>query len=289
MTPKSTTLVAIIVLIALVSFSQTASAQSTSISNSVSLTYTTVQLTYPSEVTPGQQVTVNVQASAKDYFNLQSLKVQVYYADGSTLRSLSTATIASNVYMKNGDKVNADIQTTIPAEAPRTSLVALVSETVRNTYYSYSYDYYPWNYYGGSSTYYPYYYGYYAYPDYYYASTTDIGIGPLSYIKATTPEYVTLQSEYQMVQQQLTQAQAQNQQLQQNLQDEQNKVSQRDATITDLNNQLASAHNSVQSLEILSGILAAVAIVLGVFLALKARGRSPQATAVPEKNTTKEQ
>jgi hypothetical protein len=302
---KARTAAVLVLLIALSSISaltlsQPAAAQPTQVTNNISLTHLNVQLTYPSEINPGQAFTVNVQADAKNTFTLQSLTLQIYYGDGTKLQSITTATVASNMNMNNGNKINKDIQATVPAEALRTSLIAYVSESVKtaSTAYSsnYYYSYYPYDYYNPNYTnscydyyscyyssypyYSSYYYPYYSYPSYstYYTSSTDSGLGSLSYINATTPEYISLQSQYQALQQQLSQSQSQNQQLQQNLQNAQNQVSQKDATISDLNNQLASTHNNILTFEIASGVLGAIAIILAIGLVLKGRGNTPKKT-----------
>jgi len=285
--------------ISAVALSQPAQAQPTQVTNNINLTYLNVQLTFPSQINPGQTLTVNVQANAKNVFNLQSLTLQVYYGDGTSLHSVTTATVASKMNMNNGDKINKDVQVTVPVDVPRTSLIALVSESA-SSYSSYSsyYSYYPYydnyyypnytcnNYYSCNYSSNPYYYSYYYYPYYYsypsysnyYTPSTDSGLGPLSYVNATTPEYISLQSQYQALQQQLNQAQSQNQQLQQNLQNAQNQSSQKDAQISDLNNQLTSTHNNILTFEVISGVLAIIAVLLGIGLVLKGRGNAPKKT-----------
>lgn len=125
------------------------------------------------------------------------------------------------------------------------------------------------------------------YPQYYvspydYNSMTDSGITPLSYIKATTPEYTDLQSQYQAIQQQLAQSQAENQQLQQKLQDTQRTMSQQSSTIADLNQQLSSAKTMNGELEAVSLGLAALIVVLAIAGVLYSRRKSKTA---PEKTT----
>lgn len=259
-----TAILALLIVAASISAGQTAFAQSTQLSSTISLNYVTVQVSYPSEVLPGQAVTVNFQATAKDGFRLISLGAQIYYADGNNLRQLATATIGSEIWMASGDKMTKDVQITVPADAPRTSVITLISEKVRVTYYDYSYYYYPYLYYPYVN--YSYYYYVYYYPVVGTTSVIDDGIAPLSYIKATTPEYVSLQAEYKMLQQKLTQTQAENQKLQQDLQAERNNVAERNSMIADLNQQLASAQGMIRLLEVISAILAAVTAVLGVFL-----------------------
>jgi septal ring factor EnvC (AmiA/AmiB activator) len=105
------------------------------------------------------------------------------------------------------------------------------------------------------------------YPSYYYSSSTDQAIAPLSYIKATTPEYIALQSEYQALQQQVSQGQTQNQQLQ-------TTISQQSATINQLNQQLASAGTMTQryqTLALVFGILAAALAALAVYQSRKGK------------------
>jgi len=181
--------------------------------------------------------------------------VQVYYVDRNSLRQLTSTTVAQNLWMSKGDQINKDLQVAVPLDAPRTSLIALVSESVKVRYYDYSYYYYPyWYAYEYDDHSYPF---YYVYPTYYYATFSDNAIAPLAYIRATTPEYVTLQSQYQQLQQTLNETQAQNQKLQQDLQTAQNLIAQKDSTITDLNKQLASTQSMLTFVEV-------VAVVLGV-------------------------
>lgn len=245
--------------------SQAVFAQSIQVTSNVSLTHLNVQLTYPSVVVPGQLVNVNVMAQGKDSFQLTSLSLQVYLADQNNLRQLTSATVAQNVMMSSGDQINKQVQVTVPSDATRTSLVALVTESSNGMYsngYGYSYDYgYPYynnynnNYNNNNNNY----YNYPNYPSnnypYNYQSTSDNALASLSYVQATTPEYVTLQSQYQ-------QLQAQNQQLQQQLQASQNSTAQKDSTINYLNTQLSSAQGTTTLVEAVAVILAIAAIAL---------------------------
>ena len=250
-------------------------ADSTQVSNTVSLSHLIVKLAHPSEVLPGQSITINVQATARDSFRLKSLEVQVYLADGNSLRQLTTATISKDLYMSRGDQINKDIQTTVPADAPRTSLIALVSETATMTYYDYSYYYYyPPYYYRNYSYYYVY------YPSYSYSSVTDDGIAPLSYIKATTPEYVSLQTAYQMLQQKLDQTQAENQQLKQTLDARQATINQLNSDIAALNQKFTSAQGTITLLEVTSIILVGILVALAVYTFRERNRRA--AGAAPE-------
>jgi peptidoglycan hydrolase CwlO-like protein len=248
---------------------QTAYAQSSSVSNNVTLQHLNVQLTYPAQVLPTQSITVNLQAKAKDSFRLNTLTLQVYLANSSGLRQLTSATLAQDQSMTTGGQINKDVQVTVPADAPRTSLVAVVSESVRMTYYYYTYGAPYW--YGYENYSWPY---FWAYPSYYYRTVTDNAIAPLTYIKATTPEYVTLQSQYQQLQQMLNQTQAQNKDLQQNLQSAQNTIAQRDSTITGLNGQLASLQSTITLLKVVVVILAVAFVVAAVVAFVTRRGKA---------------
>lgn len=282
-------------------------AQSAQSNYNVNLTYLTVQLTYPSQVNPGDSVTVNIQASPKSSFSSASLTAQVFYATGADLHQLTSATLSNN-YASSGSSFSKQVQFTVPQDAPRTSLVAILTEKVQLAYATYYY--YP-AYYNSSSPYcyydphwgydcqysYTYYgnygYGYMNYPSYSYDTTSDTGVAPLSYIKATTPEFTSLQTQYQALQtqnqglqsqnqalqQQLAQSQAQNSQLNQDLQNSQNTIAQKNATIANLNQQLSTSRSTKTTLE-------AVAIGVGIlaiaFAALAARGRSAKSQPQPQ-------
>jgi hypothetical protein len=287
MKQRTASLTALLFVVTWIALSQSAFGQPAQVSSTFSLTYLNVQLSYPSEMLPGQSVSVSVQGTAKDSFRLVSLTVQVYYANGSNLRLLTAATVGKDTYMYRGDQVNSNVQATVPADAPRTSLVALVTETARSTvsdYYGYGY-YYP----------YPYYYGYgnYSFINYYYPpyaaypsySQTDSAVAALTYIKAPTPEYVALQSEYQMLQQKLSQAQSDNQNLQKQLQAAQNTAAEKNAMISDLNQQLSSTQNTIRLVEAISVALVVVIVFVGAY-AWRERTKTPQKSTSQEKAAT---
>jgi hypothetical protein len=256
------------VVLVMLAMRQSAYAESSQVSTTVELNFLTIHLSYPSEVLPGQAATVSVQGTAKDYVQLGKLVLQIYYADGNSLHLLTAVTVANNVYLSKGNQVSRDIQVNVPADAPRTSLVALVTENVNSPSYNYWSYYYPYSYWFWGDENYTDTYFLYAYPTYYYTSVTDDGLSPLSYIKATTPEYVTLQGEYQMVQQQLNQSRTDNQKLQ-------DTVAQNNSVIANLNEQLASTQAMVRTLEAFAIILAVIAIVLGLLL-FKGKIRRPK-------------
>ncbi len=288
---KSIHVITILVILAVsFSISQFVSAQSSQNAYTISLTYLTIQLSYPSQVLPGDAVTVNIQATAKSNINSVILTAQVYYANGADLHQLTSATVNGN-YMPAGSNLSKQIQFTIPQDAPRTSLLGVLTEKVQTVYTSYYY--YPM--YSNHSSPYCYNDAYWSYDCYYnqgnysyafypyssYDSNTDSGVAPLSYVKAATPEYVSLQSQYQSLQsqyqtlqQQLAQSQGQNQQLSQTLQNAQNTIAQLDATIANLNQQINSTQNTNRTLEAIAAALGVVSLLLGAAAVHEHRGKS---------------
>jgi hypothetical protein len=298
-----TALILSVVLFTTIAMFNPAFAQSSQASYTVNLTYSTIQVTYPSQVLPGDSVSVNVQVNPKNNVNLQTLTATVYYVDETGLHQLTTQTLADNSqtnnygygYAHSTSSFSKSFQVTVPQNAPRTSLEAMFSETAQsgyyNNYYAYPYYYgYPdYNYscshwYCEYSNVYPFYAAYY--PSY-TSTSTDNAIAPLSYVKASTPEYATLQtqytdlqsqnaglqSQYQSLQQQLQQSQAQNQQLQ-------STVSQQNITINQLNQQLASSNSNTQTYQLLAVGLGILVIALAVFAAF--RGRSKTQVVEPQ-------
>jgi hypothetical protein len=239
--------------------SEPAFAQPTEVSYTVNLNSFSLQVTYPSEVIPGNVVTVTVQGSPRvSGVYLQNLTVTIYYADATGLHQVESQTLVSNPasYGYYGASTtgsfSTDFTVSVPQDVPRTSLVAIFSETTQsNSYYNY------YNYYYGP---YPFSFWYYRNPLFYsyypsYSTTTDDAISPLSYVNATTPEYLALQSEYRTLQQQLNQTQAQNQKLE-------TTVTQQNATISQLNQELTSASTATQTYETVAGVFIIVAVAL---------------------------
>jgi hypothetical protein len=292
---KNVRLIALIAVILIpvtsLAYSQFATAQSSQSSYTLNLTYLTVQVTYPAQAMPGDSITVNIQASAKKNIDTLSLTAQVYYSDGSSLHQLASTTFdGSN--MATGSNFTKQIQFTVPKDTPRTSLVAVLTESVKTSYAAYYYYpvYYnyslPYCHHDSPYCYYYDYYGYMAYPSYSSAASTDAGLAPLSYVKATTPEYTALQSQDQALQQQLAQSQAQNQQLQQQLQNAQNTNAQKDATISDLNQRLNASQGTSTTYESVAVVLAILAAVLGALAIHFHRGRTSQTTQAKTKPET---
>jgi len=274
MKPKIIVPIVLLVILASIFATRSVLAQTSQVTSTVSLSHLNVQLTYPSQVLPGQSVTINLTAQAKDNFQLTSLAVQVYLADQSNLRQLLSTTVTQNTVMTSGNQINKQIQVTVPSDASRTSLVALVTESVGLTSNSYAYGNPYWNgynnWYGTSYPYYYYsnpsiYYGSYYFGSYVssnYQSSSDNAIAPLSYVLATTPEYAALQSQYQQLQAQNQQFQTQNQHLLQQLQALQNSTAQKDSTINNLNNQLSSARTTTTLVGIVAVVLAIAVVAL---------------------------
>ena len=182
-------------------------AQPAQVSYTANLNWFSLQVTYPSEVMPGDTFNVSVQGTPKgSSVYLQNLTAAIYYVDAAGLHQLVSQILVSNpasaygysygYYGAPAGSFSESFPVTVPQDAPRTSLVATFSEsTLYNNYAPYYYGPYPFSYWLMGN---PIFYSYY--PS--YTATADQAIAPLSYIKATTPEYVTLQSEYRMVQQQ---------------------------------------------------------------------------------------
>jgi len=287
----TTALILSAVLLTTIAMFNPAFAQSNQASYTVNLTYSTIQVTYPSEVLPGNNITVNVQVTPKSNVYLQTLTATIYYIDETELHQLTTQTLANNSNMNSygysysytTSSFSKSFQVTVPQNAPRTSLVATFSETAQsnnyyNNYYGYPYYYYSEYPYDNNSYSCSYWYCEYSYtyPAFYYAyypsypsTSTDSAIAPLSYIKASTPEYAALQTQYQSLQQQLQQSQAQNQQLQ-------STISQQSMTINQLNQQIASSNSNTQTYQVLAVGLGILAAVLAVFAAFRGRSK-PQA------------
>lgn len=287
----------LLILVTCLIISQSVTAQQSQNSYTANLTYLTVQLSYPSQVLPGDNVTANLQATAKSSFSGVSLTAQILYTNGADLHQLASATVSNN-YMTSGNTLTKQIQFTVPQDAPRTSLIAVLTEKVQTIGMSYYYYFYPaYNNYSspycssdphwGYDCYYNHTYYSYYYPSYSSTTTTDSAVAPFSYIKATTPEYITLRSQDQALQQQLNQSKSQNQQLNQNLQNAQATIAQRDATIASLNQQLNSTQSTNTTLEVVAAVLGVFAIVFAGVAAREHRGKSEPRTKTTTETQTK--
>ena len=131
----------VVLLLSALSLSQ-GLAQQTQASYTVNLSSFTLQVTYPSEVMPRENITVNVQASPKTTGTyLQTLAATVYYGDTSGLHTITTQTLVSNAAngfgSYNTGSLSKNFTVNVPQNAPRTSLVAIFSETVQSNNYNY--------------------------------------------------------------------------------------------------------------------------------------------------------
>ena len=234
-------------------------AQPGQLSYTVNLNWFTLQVTYPSEVMPGDVFNVSVQGTpTSSAVYLQNLTATIYYADSSGLHELGSQVLVNNPTSSYGyygstpsGSFSKTCTVTVPQDSPRTSLVVLFSEATQYNNYPYYYGPYPFSYwYFGD----PLFYSYYPAT----TATTDQAISPLSYIKATTPEYVALQSEYRMLQQQLNQTQTQNQQLQ-------TTITQQSAMISQLNQQVASANMTAQTYQAVAAVFIIITVLLAAF------------------------
>lgn len=266
-----------VVLLSL-SLPSAALAQPTQTSYTVTLTWFSLQVMYPSEVIPGSVLNVTVQGTpigAGAY--LQSLTATIYYGDSSGLHQITSETLVSNtanIYAYYGQPTTGSFSKSftvnVPLGVPRTSLIAVFSETTQyNYYYSGQYPFSYW--YFGNPVFYSF------YPS--SSTTTDQAISPLSYVNATTPEYVALQTEYRMVQQQLNQTQSQNQQMQ-------TTITQQSATISQLNQQLASASTTAQTYEGVAAVFVIIAIALAAFSIYQMRKKTKVKETVDTEKST---
>jgi len=261
-------------ILLLVSMFNPAFAQPTQLSYLVNLNSFTLRVTYPSEAMPGDTVTVIIQGSPNsNSVYLQSLTVIIYYADATGLHQLGNQNLVSNPANGYGyygsyptGSFSKSFTVNVPQNASRTSLIAIFSETVQfNNYYYYNY----WSF--GYPCADPVFCGYY--PS--YITTTDDAIAPLSYIKATTPEYLTLQ-------QQMNQTQAQNKQLQ-------TTISQQTTMINQLNQQLTSANATTQTYQMILVVFVITAVALAVFNLYQSRSKEKMQKTNETKTAKSEQ
>lgn len=164
-----------------------------------SLAYFDVDVAYPDNGKPGEPVTISVVATAKKDCEVQDLSVELFaYSTSGDPRLIGSASVLKQTSVVSGNSFQRIVTIGIPADVPRSFLMAVVSESVRTYSYSYSYYY---------SYYYPYWWSYNAsrywwswHPVYYgyrtYVDTVDKEAGPLTYILATTPEYTQLKANY---------------------------------------------------------------------------------------------
>jgi hypothetical protein len=213
---------------------------------------------------PGESITVTVHGSPKgSSVYLQKLTATIYYADATGLHQLASQTLVSNSangYGYYGASAMASFSknftVNVPEDVPRTSLVAIFSETIQPNNYNYYYGPYAFSYWFYVDPLFPTVVSFY--PS--YSNMTDDAISPLSYVNATTPEYVALQSEYRMLQHQLNQTQAQIQQLQ-------TAITRQNATISQLNLQVTSANTTTQTYQTVAAVFIIITVTLAALAA----------------------
>jgi hypothetical protein len=169
-----------------------------SVTKSFTLRSFDVTFTFPKTVKPGDPVTVSVNAVAKSSVRLVDVSIQVLaFTEGGDLQSIGSASLVSNQYVSSGERLTKDLTVTVPANAPRSELTAVFSQTTASSYSYYSYYYPSYYYYGHYSYYwyYPYYYSYY-YPQTPSEQYVESKVLPCSYVLATTPEEAKLKADY---------------------------------------------------------------------------------------------
>ena len=188
-----------ILLIAL-SFAFVLPANAENITKTFTLRHFDATLTFPKSASPGDSILISVNAVAKTSIRVRDLSIQILaYMEGGDLQSISSTSLASDLYVNKGNTIHKEFSITVPTTIPRGALVTVISEITRTTGYTYYYPayYYYWYYpdYTGPYWYYPYYYAYY-YPQTYYQEYVESKTLPGTYILATTPEYTELKSNY---------------------------------------------------------------------------------------------
>ncbi len=159
-----------------------------------------VEFNFPSEGNPGDNVVLSIKAVARENVRLGELTIHVYaYAGHGEQRTILVDTIAEDGRVKNGETFHRSYTATLPTDIPRSPLMATVHETARTyrtAYTSYYTWWYPpyWNY---SWTGWPYWGVPYRYT--YSSEQTTFTSVPLTYVKATTPEYEKLRSDYDLL------------------------------------------------------------------------------------------
>ncbi len=253
--------------------SQPAYADSGQLTNNFGLNYLDVRLTYPSAVTPGQTITVTLQATAKASLQLNSLTLQIYYAilSPNSLRQVASTIIAKNIAVTEGQQFQGVTQAQIPSDAPRTSLIAMTSEnaSIATRYFAPANSTQP----AISIR---------------YVMDSDNAITALAYIQATTPDYLALQSQYQALQTQLKQLQQTLNQTQAQIKSQnetelqlQHTISEKDTTITQLNDLFHQALNKWRTFEVLAAGLGILAAALAVLNIKQWRGRRRKHETAP--------
>lgn len=162
-----------------------------------SLAYFDIYFSYPANGKPGETITVTLTATAKKNCEVQDISVEFFaYSISGEPRLIGSTSIVKQASVVSGNSFQKSVSLTIPMDAPRSFLMAVASETVRTYSYTYSYYYtYPYWWWYNATRYwwgwYPAYYGWRTYTD-----TVDKSTGPVTYVLATTPEYIQLKADH---------------------------------------------------------------------------------------------
>lgn len=190
-----------------------ASAQTTA-TKTVVLPSFNVDLNFPSEGYPGEAITVSLTARAKENVRLGELTIHVYaYTGAGEQRIILVDAIAKDTRVRSGDVLYKSYNIVLPADVPRSPLMATILErarTYKTVYSSYAVWWPPpwWNY---SWPWWPYWVVPYSYS--YTSEQTTFTSIPLTYIKAETPEYTRLKSEYDSLAESYSTLQSENENL----------------------------------------------------------------------------
>ena len=167
-----------------------------------------IDLTYPNATKPGDSISVLVEAKAKGTAQIKELtfNLHVYTSDGGLLR-IGQLEIVKKKLVRSGDSWSPTLNVTVPSDTPRSTLIGSFSEVWDEPIY-YVFVVYndtvpapvviDWWWYWDPEPYYwwgrkgvwP--YGYYY--DFKTFSTLSEPVA-LSYVLATTPEYIRLKSD----------------------------------------------------------------------------------------------
>jgi len=167
-----------------------------------------IDLTYPNATKPEDSISILIKATAKGTMQIKELtfNLDAYTSDGDLLR-IGESTLLEKKLVKSGDSWSQTLDVTVPSDTPRSTLIGSFYEVWNEPIYYVVVVYndsdpapvaVDWWWYGGPESYYwwsrddawP--YGYYY--DYKTFSALSEPVA-LSYVLATTPEYVRLESE----------------------------------------------------------------------------------------------
>ncbi len=165
-----------------------------------------IDLTYPNATKPAESISISMKATAKGTAQIRELtfNLDAYTLDGNLLR-VSELTLVNKKLVKSRDSWSQTLNVIVPSDTPRSTLIGSFSETWDEPIYYVIVVYndtapvvIDWWWYWDPAPYYwwsrkgvwP--YGYYY--DFKTISTLSEPIA-LSYVLATTPEYVKLKSE----------------------------------------------------------------------------------------------